>query len=155
MDGVLTSVIAIGGTLAGSSLTYLFARLTARRTEKVARGERLRQEKIAAYTKFAGAMTELRQKVVSLWLVRQRDPDGAETRAAHTEADQRGAAGDHARFEIQLLTEDPEVLRLADAAFESIGAIGAAAERSELKEREDRSQEILAAFIRAAGSRLR
>ncbi|MET8998304.1 hypothetical protein [Amycolatopsis sp. NPDC004169] len=155
MNGVLTSIIAVCGTLAGSSLTYLFARLTARRTEKTACEERLRQERIAAYAAFAGAMTELRQKVISLGLLRQRDPDGAETRAAYTEADRSGAAADHARFAVRLLTDDAELLRLADAAFEPIGAIREAADRAELRELEDRSQEILTAFVEAAGRRLR
>jgi hypothetical protein len=155
VNGVWTSVIAVCGTLAGSALTYLFARLTARRAEKAAREERLRQERIAAYAAFAGAMTALRQKMISLWLVRDRDGGGAETRAAYTEADQCGAAADHARFQVRLLTEDAELLRLADAAFEPIGALGKVAERAELREHEERSQEILTAFIAAAGRQLR
>ncbi|MFJ9787035.1 hypothetical protein ACIRSS_46195 [Amycolatopsis sp. NPDC101161] len=155
MNGVLTSVIAVCGTLAGSALTYLFARLTARRTEKAAREERHRQELIAACAEFAGSMTELRQRVVSLWFVRQLDPDGAAARAAFTEADQSGAAADRARFAVRLLTGNPEILRLADAAFDPVGAIRKAADRAELREHEDRSQEILTAFIEAAGRHLR
>lgn len=45
--------------------------------------------------------------MISLWLLRQRDP----------EADRSGAAADHARFALRLLTEDPDLLRLADSAF--------------------------------------
>lgn len=131
MNGVLTSIIAVCGTLAGSSLTYLFARLTARRTEKTAREERLRQERIAAYAAFAGAMTALRQKVVSLWLLRQGNPDVADIRAGYAEADQCGAAADHARFAVRLLTEDAELLLLADAAFApSCGSSKTVARRS-------------------------
>jgi len=106
-------------------------------------------------TAFAGSMTELRQKMISLWLLRQRDPDGADTRAAYTEADQSGAAADHARFALRLLTEDPGLLRLADSAFEPISAIRHAAERSELREHEDRLEEILNAFVQAAGRQFR
>jgi hypothetical protein len=155
MDGLLTSVIAVAGTLAGSSLTYLFGRLTARRTERVARDERLRQERIAAYSAFAGAMTELRQAVISRWLAEQRDPEGPDRRAAWTESDKRGAAADHAHLKVQLLTEDAELLQLADAAFEPINALGKAAEYSELSVHEDRSQTILTAFIQTARRQLR
>jgi hypothetical protein len=155
VNGVLTSIIAVCGTLAGSALTYLFARLTARRAEKAAREERLRQERIAAYAAFAGAMTALRQKMISLWLVRDLDEDLAEIRAAYTEADQCGAAADHARFQVRLLTEDAELLRLADAAFGPIAAIGKAADRAELADHETRSQEVLTAFVEAAGRQLR
>jgi len=155
MDGLLTSVIAVAGTLAGSSLTYLFGRLTARRAELVARDERLRQERIAAYTAFAGAMTDLRQAVISRWLTQQQAPDGPDTRAAWTEADKRGAAADHARLRVRILTQDTELLRLADAAFEPISALNTATDRAELSGHEDRGQEILTAFIEAAGRQLR
>jgi hypothetical protein len=155
VNGVLTSLIAVCGTLAGASLTYFFARLTARRTENAAREERLRQERIAAYAAFAGAMTELRQKVIEGWFLRKRDPHAAATKAAYTEADQRGAAADHSRFVVRMLTEDPEILRLADVAFEPIGFMGEAADLAELKAHEERSQEILTAFIEAAGRQLR
>jgi len=155
MNAVLAGLIAVCGTLAGSSLTFLFGRLTAQRADRTAREERLRQERIAACAAFAGSMTELRQKMISLWLLRQRDPDGADTRAAYTEADQSGAAADHARFALRLLTEDPGLLRLADSAFEPISAIRHAAERSELREHEDRLEEILNAFVQAAGRQFR
>lgn len=154
MGSLLASVIAVTGTLAGSSLTYLFGRLTARRAEQIARDERLRQERIAAYSAFAGAMTDLRQAVISRWLTEQRDPDGPDWRAAWTESDKHGAAADHARLKVQLLTEDTELLQLADAAFEPIDALGKATERAELRMHEDRSQTTLTAFVQAARRQL-
>ena len=42
------------GTLLGSTVTYVFQRVNAGRVEKFARDERLRQERIAAYSGFAG-----------------------------------------------------------------------------------------------------
>lgn len=151
MDGLVTSLVAVGGTLAGSGLTYLFGWFTARRTERVGRAERLRQDRIAAFTTFAGAITALRQAVVTLWFSRRDGPAPDE----QTEADRRGAAADHARFTVRLLVEDPEVLRLADEAFESITAIGGAADLVELKAHEDRNQQGLNDFIRAASRYVR
>lgn len=87
------------GTLLGSTVTYVFQRVNAGRVERFAHDERLRQERMAAYSGFAGAITELRRGVISLWFVRQRD-DAArpELYAARTESDRLGAAADHARF---------------------------------------------------------
>ncbi|MEV7550182.1 hypothetical protein AB0N89_11205 [Amycolatopsis sp. NPDC089917] len=65
MNGVLTTVVAISGTLAGSTLTYPLGLLNTRRTERTARDERLRQERISAYVAFAEAMTDLRQGVIA------------------------------------------------------------------------------------------
>jgi hypothetical protein len=155
VDGLLTSVVAVAGTLAGSALTFLFARLTATRTERVAREERLRLERIAAYAAYAGAVTELRQALIALWFLQRTDPPDPGTSAAHTEADRRGAAADHARLKVRLLTDDGELLDLADAAFEPIGALTAARNRTELRKVEDLSQEALTAFVSAAGRQIR
>lgn len=151
---MLTSVIAVTGTLAGSALTFLFTQLSARRAERVARAERLRQERIAAYSGFAGAMADLRRAVITLWFALRREPDGDDTRAAHVEADQRGAEADRARFAVRLLTDDPEVLRLADAAFDPIDAIRTAEDRAGLRAHEERSQAVLTEFIQAGGRQL-
>ena len=70
MDAVMTSLIAVAGTLLGSLLTYLFQRRTALRTEAAARSERLRQEQLAACAGFAGAITELKRAVMASWFKR-------------------------------------------------------------------------------------
>jgi hypothetical protein len=155
VDGWLTSVIAIGGTLTGSSLTYLFGRLSARRAERIAREERLRQERITAFAAFAGALTDLRQAVITVWFARRRDPDGPDVNPAQIEADKRGAAANHARFTMQLLVDDAKLLQFADTAFDVIGAIRKANDRAEVKVHEDRVQELLTAFVRAAGRQVR
>jgi hypothetical protein len=54
MQGLLASVIAVVGTLLGFTVTYVFQRVNADRVERFARDERLRQERIAAYSGFAG-----------------------------------------------------------------------------------------------------
>lgn len=152
---VFTSLIAVGGTLAGAGLTFLFGQFSVRRAERVARAERLRQELIAAFVGYAGAMADLRQAVISRWLSQRRDPDGPDTGAAWVEADRRGAAADQARFTLRLLTEDRELLALADAAFAPIGALGDAADLAELKTHEVRCQELLTEFVRVAGRQVR
>ena len=156
VQNLLASAIAVTGTLLGAIVTYLFQRLNAGRAERFARDERLRQDRIAAYSGFAGAITELRRGVISLWFVRHRD-DAArpELYAARTEADRLGAAAHHARFRVQLLAEDPDLVRLADAAFEPIDALHDAADRAELVRHEDRCQQLLESFITAAGAQVR
>lgn len=155
MNSALTSLIAVVGTLAGSGLTYLFGRLTARRTERVARHERLRQERISAYVTFVGALTDLRQALISLWFLKRGEPDAADARAAHTEADKRGAAAHLARFSIQLLTDDAELLGLAERVFGPVDGLVDAKDLSELKALEVKSEEMLAAFVKVAGHQVR
>jgi len=157
VEGWLTSAIAVTGTLLGATISYVFQRSHAGRAERFARDERLRQERIATYSAFAGAITELRRGVISLWFHQRRQDDSAdpELRAAFTEADRLGAAAAHARFRVQLIAGDTDLVALADAASEPIGAIRGAADRAELVKHEDLCQERLTAFITAAGAQVR
>lgn len=157
MAAWLTSLIAVAGTLLGSTVTFLFQRSHASRAEAAARGERLREERMAAYSQFAGAITELRQGVISLWLHRRRqgDAEDAELLASFAAADRLGAAADHARFRVQLLAGEGELVALADATFGPIASIRDANDRAELVEYEDSCQDKLNAFIAAAGSQIR
>lgn len=100
-------------------------------------------------------MTELRQAVISWWFLRHRNAAESDTRTARTEADKRGAAAAHARFTVQLLSDEAEVLRRATAAFEPITAIENAADLKALRMHEDRSEEALSEFIHAAGRDVR
>ena len=155
MDVLFASIIAVAGTLLGSTTTYVFQRLSAGHAEAFARDEQLRQERLAAYSAFAGAITELRQGVVAVWFRQHRDhPDLEGVYAQRVEADRLGAAADHARFRVQMVARDPDLVRLADAVREPIDAIYEAADLPELKEHEKRCHELVKAFIAAAGDQV-
>ena len=155
MDVLFASIIAVAGTLLGSTTTYVFQRLSAGHAEAFARDEQLRQERLAAYSAFAGAITELRQGVVAVWFRQHRDhPDPEGLYAQRVEADRRGAAADHARFRVQMLARDHDLVRLAGAVREPIDAIYEAADLPELKEHEKRCHELVKAFIAAAGDQV-
>jgi hypothetical protein len=61
MQQVLTSVVAVVGTLLGSYLTYLFQRRMAERTGLQSRRERRRQEFAEAVAVYASTATALRR----------------------------------------------------------------------------------------------
>jgi hypothetical protein len=90
-----------------------------------------------------------------LWFLKNEKPDAPEVRDARTEADKRGATAHHALFSVQLLTDDTELLRLAGAVFEPIDALADAEDRAQLMALEDSSEEMLAAFVQAAGRLVR
>ena len=156
VDAWVGSVIAVAGTLLGSVAGYVFQRLNAGRTERFARDERLRQERMAAYSGYAGAITDLRRAVISLWFVRRRTgPGDPERNAAHTEADRFGAAAAASRFRVQLLAEDLALVALAAAAAAPIESVHDAADSADLREHENRCEEGLHAFVSAASAQLR
>lgn len=154
---MVASVVAVIGTLLGSTVTYVFQRLNAGHAERRSREERLRQERIAAYSDLAGAVTEWLRANISLWFMLRRSENfGAQARReAYTEADRLGAAASHARFRVQMLAADPELLARAEATFEPMDAVRAAADRDELDGHAGRCHELVKAFIDAASREVR
>jgi hypothetical protein len=155
VNAALASLIAVAGTLLGSLITYRFQRLSTDRAEAFARDERLREERLATYSAFAGAISDLRRAVITLWFRKRDEAEERELAAAWVEADRLGAAATHARFRVQLVAEDADLVALADAAFEPIGAIGAATNRNDPLEHENKCQDALKAFITAAAAHVR
>jgi hypothetical protein len=90
-----------------------------------------------------------------MWFYQRRDAAGADYLAARIECDRLGASAEAARFRVQLVSGDPEVMTLADAAFTAVGALTRSADRDELREREDRFEAAVTTFIHAASRRLR
>ena len=130
------AIIAVVGTLLGSITTHLLGRRTAAEQAAAARSERLRQEQLAACSAFAGALTELKRPVITLWFRRHESPS-EETRATWVEADRLGAAAEAARFRVLMVLDDPSLAGLADDAHASIAPLGQVDEREDLRPAEE------------------
>jgi hypothetical protein len=155
VNALLTGIIGVAATLLGSFSTYLFQSRTAERAQAFARDERLRQEQLNACSGYAGALTELKRGLITLWFYRQRDAAGADYQATRVECDRLGASAEAARFRVQLVSDDSGLVSLADYAFHAIGTIHTASDRHELREHETRLEAAVTEFIHAAALRLR
>jgi hypothetical protein len=153
MSTVLTSLVAIVGTLLGSLSTYVFQQRIAARAKVEAREERLRQERVAAYSAYATAITELKRGAIAAWFQRA-DLEGPAFRAAIAESDRLGAVAEAARFRLRLLDQDADLSALADAAFGQISTFKEAADRTELRGCEAAFEAAVGDFIAAAAARL-
>jgi hypothetical protein len=148
MSAVLVSLIAVAGTLLGSLSTYLFQRRTAIHSERVARDERLRQDRLAACGAFAAAITEVKRAAITAWF-RRNDRDD-EWRAAMTEADRMGAAAEAAHLRLSLLTDDAELHQAANAVSARIAALRTADNKADLEDREAEFTTAREIFIASA-----
>jgi hypothetical protein len=155
VNALLAGLIGVAATLLGSFTTYLFQSRTAERAQSFQRDERLRYEQVNACSAFASAMTELKRGLITLWFCHQRDAAGADYLAARIECDRLGASAEAARFRVQLVSGDPGLEMLADAAFAAAGALSGSPDRDELRERENRFEAAVTTFIHAASGRLR
>src|SRR5689334_11986662 len=143
MEVVLASLIAVAGTLLGSVITFDFQRRSSERAESFASSLQLRQERLATYSAYAGAVTALKQGTVALWFHLQTDPDSPAVRGAFAECDRLGATTEEAQFRVQLLAGDANLVTLAASAFDAVGAMRGASTRAELAEREQGLQDAL------------
>jgi hypothetical protein len=71
------------------------------------------------------------------------------------ECDRLGAAAEHAQFQMRLITEDPGLAVLADAAFAAIDSISRAADKAQPAESGPSCLDALNVFIAEAAAQLR
>jgi hypothetical protein len=155
VNALLAGLIGVAATLLGSFTTYLFQSRTAGRAQSFERDERLRYERVNACSAFASAMTELKRGLITMWFHHQRDAAGADYLAARVECDRLGASAEAARFRVQLVSGDPRVEMLTDAAFTAAGALSSSPDLDELRERENHFEAAVTTFIHAASGQLR
>jgi hypothetical protein len=115
MEAVVASIVAVVGTLLGSGVTHVFQRRATDRSERFAREERLRQERIDAYCAYAGALLDYRRVLVYRWFVLHEEGRGDEdTPAMREELYKNRYAAQEAMFRAQMVTGDPRILALSE-----------------------------------------
>ncbi|MEV6328093.1 hypothetical protein [Streptomyces sp. NPDC051909] len=152
MDAAL---IAVVGTLLGVIATHWFQGRAAERTASLARTEQLRQERIATYSAFAGAVVDYRQSQNDRWFKAHLEPGSEEAEQSRHASYRQRTAARQALFRVQLMCDDAETRRRAETAFETTHCMHEAADDAERTRRSDEAKEALARFIEAAGPGLR
>ncbi|MDT0309950.1 hypothetical protein RM780_23780 [Streptomyces sp. DSM 44917] len=155
MEAIWTSAVAVAGTLLGAVITHLFQRRSARESESFLRSEALRQERIAAFSTFAGAAEDYRRGEGDRWFRRREDRHGPEYFAARVEAHRLRAVARQALYRVKLLTSDGEVIAAAEEALERARDITRAAEEAAWRVANDRAKAAIDAFVAAAAPRVR
>jgi hypothetical protein len=119
MEALWTSAVAVIGTLLGGVLTHAFQQRAARETQRFSRTESLRQERIDAYSAYAGALEGLRKVQGDRWHRGKEDPDGDQFKEALLESHRQRASARQALFRVKLVAGDRIVIAAADRAFEA------------------------------------
>ncbi|MDT0476501.1 hypothetical protein RM863_30675 [Streptomyces sp. DSM 41014] len=152
MEVIATSLIAVLGTLLGSSLTYLFQRRTAERAERFTRAERLRQERIDAYCSYGGALANFRRGQLDHWFA-THDGNAVDEEAAwelRREAQRLRALALEAQFRVELLTLSDELSDLARQALRAVDRFPDAHSREDLEPVWEAARSLMHAFIAAS-----
>ena len=155
MEAIWASVVAVGGTLLGAVITHLFQLFTSRRSEQFARSEALRQERIATFSAFATAVEDYRRGQADRWFRKQRDPEGESFIEARDEAHRLRTAARQVLYRVKLLTDDSEVIRAAERAYDCTRDLSTARDKAERDVFDTQSKQAIEAFVDQASPLVR
>lgn len=153
MEAVVTSVVAIVGTLLGAGTTHYFQRREADRSHILAREEKLRQERMDAYCAYAGTLLEYRRVLVHRWFVlHEGESCGEDTPELREEQYKTRGAAHEAMFRTQMVTDAPEIAARAEQVMATVTRLHRVEGREALTELRDRTRQEIRDFV-AAGAR--
>jgi hypothetical protein len=143
------SVIAVLGTLIGAGSTYYFQRKAQERTETFTRVERVRQERIDAFSTYAGALLNYRRVLVFRWFVIHEGRFTEDTPALLEDTYNKRYAAQEAMFRAQLVGNSPALTALAERALEQITELHKVEGREALDEARDRTRQSIRDLVAA------
>jgi hypothetical protein len=149
MDSAVPVLIAVLGTLLGSTATYLFQRKSSEQAENLAHQRQLRSERMAIYSEFAEAVTQLRRCQYNRWHSDQENPGNDATEAAVEARRLRGVA-QHAVFRVQLIASNPALIESARSAFVAAADMHHASSSQQLRANGNDAGDSLEHFITLA-----
>ncbi|MFD3378201.1 MULTISPECIES: hypothetical protein [unclassified Streptomyces] len=155
MQAVYASLVAVFGTLLGAVTTYAFQHRAAESATRSSRADRLREERLATYSAFAEAVTDYRSSQYRRWELMQLDPGSPESTAATLESHRLRCVTRQIRWRIQLLTDDQELVRLADTAVIEARDMGSADDVTDRKRRHDLTGVAVEHFVLHAATHVR
>jgi hypothetical protein len=150
-----TALIAVVGTLLGVVATHWFQGRAAERSAMLARAEQLRQERIASYSAFAGAVVDYRRAQNDRWFRAAQAPESPEAEESRYSSYQQRTAARQALFRVQLVCDDPDAREQAERAFELTHCMHEAGSEEERAHRSGEAKDALDRFIASAAPGVR
>ncbi|MCX4423493.1 hypothetical protein [Streptomyces mirabilis] len=154
METIIASAIAVLGTLLGSGITLAFQQRTTDRSHQFARREKLRQERLDAYSIYAGALINYRRCLVHLWFCEHEQPPPEDPDSVRIRAYDLRSSAQEALFRVQMLTDDATLGQTAEAVLADITALTKTETRSQLDQRRVQTRDDIGRLVRAAKQHL-
>jgi hypothetical protein len=150
MEIIVTSIVAVVGTLLGSLATHYFQRRNRADAERFERDERLRQERVSAYTTYGGALVSLRRALIDRWYAVHEERGSVDPDAIRYETYRLRTAALEAMFRVQLVTGSPQLIGLAQHAIDSVDLLTLRTPAEDFKDARDVSRQAIFDFVEAA-----
>ena len=150
METIIASAIAVLGTLLGSGLTLAFQQRTTDKGHQFTRHERLRQERLDAYSAYAGALINYRRCLVHLWFCEHEEPPHEDPGVVRVRAYDLRSSAQEALFRVQMLTDDDALSEAAEAVLADVTALSKTDSRTELDQRRVKTRDDISRLVRAS-----
>ncbi|MFJ3621715.1 hypothetical protein ACIPSH_26695 [Streptomyces iakyrus] len=150
METIIASAIAVLGTLLGSGLTLAFQQRTTDKGHQFTRHERLRQERLDAYSAYAGALINYRRCLVHLWFCEHEQPPHEDPGVVKVRAYDLRSNAQEALFRVQMLTDDEVLSQAAEAVLADVTALPKTDSRTELDQRRVKTRDDISRLVRAS-----
>ncbi|MFJ3666986.1 hypothetical protein ACIPSE_11070 [Streptomyces sp. NPDC090106] len=154
METIIASGIAVLGTLLGSGITLAFQQRTVDRSHELTRREKLRQERLDAYSAYAGALVNYRRCLVHLWFCEHEQPPPEDSDTVRIRAYDLRSHAQEALFRVQMLTDDETLSRVAESVLADITTLSKTDSRTELDEARVRTRDDIGRLVAAAKQHL-
>ncbi|MFF5012659.1 hypothetical protein [Streptomyces sp. NPDC001165] len=154
MESIIASAIAVLGTLLGSGITLAFQQRTTDRSHQFTRREKLRQERLDAYSAYAGALVNYRRCLVHLWFCEHEQPPPEDPDAVRIRAYDLRSNAQEALFRVQMLTDDGRLSRTAEDVLAGITTLPKVDSRAELDELRARTRDDINRLVGSAKQHL-
>ncbi|MET9452572.1 hypothetical protein [Streptomyces cinerochromogenes] len=154
MESIIASAIAVLGTLLGSGITLAFQQRTTDRSHRFSRREKLRQERLDAYSAYAGALVDYRRCLVHLWFCEHEQPPPEDPGAVRIRAYDLRSHAQEALFRVQMLTDDARLSRTAEDVLADITQLPRTGSRAELDELRVRTRDDISRLVGTAKQHL-
>jgi hypothetical protein len=150
VNSIIASLAAIIGVALGSVLTYLFQARNTLQVQEFARDQQFWQERLAAYSAFAGIVSDFRRSENDRWHREQEDPQGAPFIGARDESYQLRATATAAMCRVQLVGGDTTLSQLAERALNATTEVHQATDEADRAARGETARLALQDFVMTA-----
>ena len=154
MESIIASAIAVLGTLLGSGITLAFQQRTTDRSHQFTRREKLRQERLDAYSAYAGALVNYRRCLVHLWFCEHEQPPPEDPDAVRIRAYDLRSSAQEALFRVQMLTDGGSLGQIAEGVLADITELSKVDTRTELDELRARTRDDISRLVGSAKQHL-
>ncbi|MER5821021.1 hypothetical protein ABT086_01600 [Streptomyces mirabilis] len=150
MATIIASAIAVLGTLLGAGITLAFQQRATDKSHQFTRGERLRQERLDAYSAYGSVMINLRRCLIHLWFCEHEQPPSEDPEAVRNRGFALRSSAQEALFKVQMLTDDETLSHAADSVLDEVNALARAESRAQLEDGRARTRIEIRRLIRSA-----